>query len=162
MPGSNFLALDQIMAHEGVVGEMSATLDFGGHGPGPDSAGASPYSYHYYNPLTDRGGAPGAASQFYFDLLNPAGRDRAKGAAWAAHFIADMSVPYHIVGMPRDDAFEYAGANRNLIDVRETGPLILYDNSREGALIPPEGWGGFGNGGLPGRPGRSRMRCGCT
>jgi hypothetical protein len=145
MPGSNFLALDQIMAHEGVVGEMSATLDFGGHGPGPDSAGASPYSYHYYNPLTDRGGAPGAASQFYFDLLNPAGRDRAKGAAWAAHFIADMSVPYHIVGMPRDDAFEYAGANRNLIDVRETGPLILYDNSREGALIPPEGWGGFGN-----------------
>ncbi len=141
-PESGFMPLDVILSQEGVYAQVSATLDFGGSGPGPDSNGASPYSWHYYNPLTDRGRAPGAVSQFYFDLLNPQSRDRGKGAAWAAHFLADMSVPYHIVGMPRDDAFNRARDSRGVIEVPVTGPLLLYDNAMQGA-IAPEGWGGM-------------------
>lgn len=78
-------------------------------GPGPDSAGKSPFSWHYYNPNLakgDKGGGPAAAAAHFASLLTEqaAGKadDAGKAAAWAGHFLADMYVPYHTVGMSRD------------------------------------------------------------
>ncbi|MCK5231167.1 MAG: hypothetical protein KAR13_12920 [Desulfobulbaceae bacterium] len=77
-------------------------------------------------------------------LMQPGGVDRAKGAAWAAHFLADMSVPYHVVGMTRDDAYDFHANQKKYLDPKITGPLYLYDNNAKG-LLPPRGWGGNGN-----------------
>jgi len=98
----------QVLAKEGVnwSGTPDAWFDFM-VGAGPDSAGNSPFSWHYYNPRltgTDKGGGPAASAGQYAALVagQAAGNvdDAAKGAAWGAHFMSDMYVPYHIVGMP--------------------------------------------------------------
>lgn len=142
--GSFFQLLPSILAHEGVVADLSMTFNPIGRGPGPDSEGATPYSWHYFNPLTGEGNGPGAVSQFYFNLLNINSREKAKGAAWAAHFLADMSVPYHIVGTTRDNAFRFVQNGTMSLAENITGPAFLYDNSMQFGL-PEEGWGLNGN-----------------
>jgi len=113
-----FPTLDEIQAEEG------ATIVPAG-GRGPDGPGNSRYSEHYYNPRLDdsyqgsvdvrrdrpkgddfRGNAPGSVKRYFTELvarLNGAGSSGNAGAghqaAYAAHYLADMYVPYHTVGL---------------------------------------------------------------
>ena len=88
---------EEVLANEGVSINWST---FGLQGPGPDADGATAYSDHYYNPmLPDQGGAPNAARKWFLKLAFH--QEPAKAAAWAAHFVADMTVPYHVNGMTR-------------------------------------------------------------
>jgi hypothetical protein len=109
-----FPSLEQVMAHEGVdplqvkfTGEGTTGLDAALiSGPGPDSAGNSPYSWHYYNPYTKEGRGPEAVQRFYrylaLGMLKPQSEALPKAAAWSAHFLADMYCPYHINGSYRE------------------------------------------------------------
>ena len=67
------------------------------YGPGPDSVGSTFNSWHYYNPRTGKGNAPRAAGLFFEQLAKR--QEAAKSAAWSAHFLADMAVPYHVNGL---------------------------------------------------------------
>lgn len=82
-----------ILAHEGVA----QTAGHGPQGPGPDSDGATFFSEHYYNPLSDKGRAPTSINNWFVKLASRV--DTAKAAAWSAHFLADIHVPYHINGI---------------------------------------------------------------
>jgi hypothetical protein len=68
---SNFPTLAQMQGHEGVSWLSSATV-FGGEGtltgPGPDSDGKSPFSWHYYNPNIPDGKVPEAVADHYESL----------------------------------------------------------------------------------------------
>jgi len=136
--GRRYLPIADILSFEGVSIDVQ-NWTISGFGPGPDSEGATDYSAHYYNPLTNKGYAPANVAHFFRELCNPQG-NKLKGAAWAAHFLADMSVPYHVVGMPRDDARYYMQSNIQIINDLATGPAYLYDSTRGGNL-PPSGWG---------------------
>jgi|GEM_PF-3921195 len=97
LKGRIFPSADDVLQNEGV--------DFSQHGPGPDGKGNSRYSEHYYNPYLKEGDAP-ASVERWFEILarghvsedfriqsNPA-----KAAAYSAHYLSDMFVPYHLVG----------------------------------------------------------------
>ncbi len=116
--GSGFPKLEDIAAHEGVfiVGGDGSDMSLIS-GPGPDNPNTTPDSWHYYNPQTGLGNAPAQTARFYKYLSlgivkgsSPQNsQDNYKeamniGAAWSAHFLADMSVPYHVTGMPAADA----------------------------------------------------------
>ncbi len=99
----------QVDANEGVnwSGTSEAWFDFM-VGPGPDSDGATPYSWHYYNPKlpgADKGNGPRASATMFNSLVGAQAKGdvagAGQGAAWAGHFMADMYVPFHVVGMPR-------------------------------------------------------------
>ena len=141
--GSGFPKNTSIEAYEGItpIGEMLA-WDAMGYG-GPDKSGATPYSFHYYNPVTRKGNAPQATKLFYQNLLNPnaSAYDRAKGAAWSAHFLADMCVPYHVVGMPREDALEAYNNEIATLSPDIFGTEHLYSGNSMGVPRPPVGWG---------------------
>lgn len=100
-----FPIFSAIKGHEGV----QWTAD-GLFGVGPDGKGMSNYSEHYYNPSTGEGNGPKAAARYYSYLVreNIVGKVSseagAKAAAYSAHFLADMFVPYHVVGMSRGKA----------------------------------------------------------
>lgn len=131
-PGSKFPTLDQVLAHEGVNWVMS--LFEGGFltGPGPDSAGNSMYTEHYYNPRTNKGGGPGACATYYKALVASLEARHNIGptlttvvehdAAYLAHFIADMSVPYHINGMPAAEALAKIRAGDGMLGEDIVGP----------------------------------------
>ncbi|MGA0599630.1 hypothetical protein ACO2Q3_02890 [Caulobacter sp. KR2-114] len=87
--GAKFPALADILAHEGA--------DVMQRGPGPDAKGASDYSLHWYNPRNQEGHAPQGVAANYLPLAYGQ-QGREKAAAWAAHFLADAHVPYHING----------------------------------------------------------------
>ncbi len=100
-----FPTLAEVAVHEGV--EWTA---IGLVGNSPDAAGKTRYSEHYYNPTTGRGDGPASAAKYYGYLaratlqIQKQKEATAKSAAWGAHFLADMCVPYHVVGMPRAEA----------------------------------------------------------
>lgn len=111
-------------------------VDMDKNGPGPDNYHNVPYSQHVYNPRITAGNAPKTIAEFYRrlreeledgpsnDLENPPAPGR--NAAFLAHFIQDLSVPYHVLGMPESHIPQNA---RTLIDVqirdsRYTGPGI--------------------------------------
>ena len=86
------------------------TISLSQIGDGPDAIDASLYSSHYYNPAlaagTSAGGGPQASGEFLGRLIgqlqvDPA--DAARDAAWSSHFLADMFVPYHVVGCSAAD-----------------------------------------------------------
>lgn len=130
-----FPTLAEIQAHEGVNWfGTGAWFDYL-VGPGPDSEGASQYSDHYYNPTTTEGDGPTASADQYVDLANGMAEGKkdaaALGAAWGAHFLADMYVPFHVVGGYRDTVqAEYtrqggAGASTMTLAEAVTGPVDL-------------------------------------
>jgi len=94
-----------IKGHEGVQWTANGLF-----GVGPDGAGMSTYSEHYYNPITGDGNGPNAAARYFSTLIrcNITGKANseagAKSAAYSAHFLADMFVPYHTVGASRKRA----------------------------------------------------------
>ena len=141
---SDFPSLPDILSYEGVASVFNEKfLDMTGFGPGPDSNHASPYSWHYFNPLAgeEKGKAPAAVSvQFYF-LLSPGNQERIKSASWAAHFLADMSVPYHVVGIPREEAVHHTLNRQDLLSENDTGPLLLYGALMREQQTPAQGWG---------------------
>lgn len=140
LQGSRFPPLEAILAHEGVQVDWDGdSLD--ATGPGPDVPGQSPYSSHYYNPATQKGGAPEAVAAQMSFLLTPGNSVRARGAAWAAHFLADMGVPYHIVGLPKSEAVALSLAGQPILSVEQSGPLWLYDASMSGQPALAAGWG---------------------
>lgn len=95
-------------ALQDIITQGSVTALYLGRGPGPDDATKSAYSMHYYNPIIKQGNAPKAVLHNYSalktDLLHAPIRgidiNSARKAAWLGHFIQDMTVPYHILGMP--------------------------------------------------------------
>lgn len=114
-----FPKLEEILAHEGVYW-TDAYYTGSGYGaipdvslidgPGPDSKGGSPFSWHYYNPVTTEGNGPLAVGQFFRYLsegmLTSKRASVAKGAAWSGHFLADMHCPMHVVGMFKTSAIK--------------------------------------------------------
>jgi hypothetical protein len=94
-----------IQGHEGV----KWTAD-GLFGVGPDGKGMSAYSDHYYNPVTGEGNGPNAAAKYFTYLARENAAHKVtteacgKAAAWSAHYLADMFVPYHVIGITRRNA----------------------------------------------------------
>ncbi len=132
---SRFPTLEEIQANEGVnwSGRSDTWFDML-NGPGPDSEGASAYSKHYYNPDTGEGNGPSAVAEQYRDLAQgvlEGKKEAAHDAAWGAHFLADMFVPFHVVGAPVDtvralyNAQGGSGASSITYDQSVTGPTDL-------------------------------------
>ncbi|MDD5287171.1 MAG: tetratricopeptide repeat protein [Desulfuromonadaceae bacterium] len=100
-----FPTLSMIKGHEGVQWTANGLF-----GVGPDGAGMSTYSEHYYNPKTGEGNGPTSSARHFSALVrsNLSGKPNTeaggKAAAYSAHFLADMFVPYHVVGTSRKNA----------------------------------------------------------
>jgi hypothetical protein len=104
--GILFPELRQILSFSGV------DADRFGKGLGPDDVRNSLFSEHYFNPRPEinSGRATFAVGEQYRKLrtdMNDANlTDRrrlpttAKSAAYAAHYIQDMTMPYHTMGVP--------------------------------------------------------------
>ena len=97
---ADFPSLESILANEGVNPITKK-------GPGPDGSDSnSPWSDHYYNPRMSVGGAPDAVSREFLLLIEGMTQQNraqaAHAAAWGAHFLADVGVPYHVNGLPGD------------------------------------------------------------
>lgn len=133
-PGFTGFGINEILAYEGVYGDP---LTLSAYGPGPDADGATFYSSHWYNPLTGQGQAPQAALNQYQAFINAMmgvispDEHALRGMAWSAHFIADMFVPYHIVGLPLSEAINRINNKNFYMSEQESGPLFLY------SPIPP-------------------------
>ncbi len=129
---------DQLAGNDYVVpGLLNKT------GPGPDADGATPYSWHYFNPRLNQGMAPQKVADYFVEMLGLRARklDHAKQAAWAAHFLADMFVPYHVLGMYANRAQDWRSQGNGFVSEDVSGPQYLYSYSTP----PPVGWGGNGN-----------------
>ena len=105
-PGANFPTIEAINDFEGV--EKTALNGLQGHGPDADNA--TYFSEHYYNPETDEGNAPKSVGEWFEKLTR--GTTKPQSAAWSAHFLADLSVPYHVNGQFGAD-LEKDFTNRN-------------------------------------------------
>jgi hypothetical protein len=154
---------DDILGWEGVVvNNLVSGIIWGGEWVdpkrgGPDAEGKTKDSFHYYNPLTSEGGAPAAVADYYNKLLlklynqgnfgkSQPDDDTDHDASWSAHFPADVSVPYHISGIPSNKL-------KNRLSVRESGPHFLWlpadaklDESGtamdpNSVVLPDESWG---------------------
>jgi hypothetical protein len=128
--GGRFASIDSILNYEGVDASLTALAPYG---PGPDAEGSTLYSSHWFNPSTGRGLGPQAAADWYQRFVRAvsglAGNDEDafKGLAWSAHFLADMFVPYHLNGMPADEALARINARNFIIGPNEAGPAFLID-----------------------------------
>jgi len=91
-----FPLLSATLGHEGITRKLA--------GPGPDAILNSVSSEHYYNPKTKEGDAPKQTS-FFFSQLKESIEGKItkereeRSAAYLAHYIADMSVPFHVLGI---------------------------------------------------------------
>jgi hypothetical protein len=132
-----FPSAEELMNYDYVI-----VTPLGKSGPGPDVDGASPYSWHYYNPRTGKGLAPKKVADFFSVMMHKRvrGESQAREAAWAAHFLADMFVPYHVAGLTEEEAWTFFMAGAPLGE-RETGPAALYSRTSPA----PPGWGGGGD-----------------
>ena len=138
--GSKFPPLSEIEAYEGVNVVGSSVLNpFGSGtgmftGPGPDSAGNSLYTEHYYNPTTGKGGGPKAITEYYLNLKSSLeNRNRIFTGAtiggiighttsYFAHYMADMNAAYHINGMPASEAIALINSGKVVIGEDIAGP----------------------------------------
>ena len=136
--GIPFPSIDDILSYEGVTAWRSHLLTVRATGPGPDADGATNYSDHYFNPAIGRGFAPAVVFHYFSLFLKGQGQDWAKSAAWASHFLSDMTVPHHVVGILKADAELVTQGLRPLTEA-DTGPPALYLKD------PPAGWGGGGD-----------------
>jgi hypothetical protein len=80
-------------------------------GVGADGHGMSTYAEHYYNPQTNEGEAPNSVARYYSVLIRDnllqmksTAEAGPKAAAYSAHFLADVTVPYHVNGASRATA----------------------------------------------------------
>ncbi len=113
------------------------------YGKGPDVGGASNFSDHYYNPRIEKGNGPNAAATQFQNLilkLRQSVNDEttAKCASWAAHFLNDMHVPYHVIGIPGREAYSHRYSMNGYLTLDESGPSILNGRSK---VQPHPGWG---------------------
>jgi len=128
---NSFLNVDDILLYEGVDVGTTTSFSTYTYGPGPDADGSTLYSWHWYNPKTFSGYAPKAASNHYFDfalatLQTTFDRERAlKGMAWSAHFVADMTVPYHVNGVSYFDENPKLEPGPCVLSGDDSGPLFL-------------------------------------
>ncbi|HTY82520.1 MAG TPA: VWA domain-containing protein, partial [Dehalococcoidales bacterium] len=110
------------------------------NGTGPDVLGSSNCGDHYYNPRLESvqakaGGGPDALFIQFSNLIGSykTGNSNmaAKSASWAAHYIADMTVPYHSQGTYRSDIMKIynaaGGDNAKAVPLPSyiTGPMNL-------------------------------------
>jgi hypothetical protein len=114
-------------------------------GTSPDVEGNSYYSEHYYNPVIDQGNGHRAAGKHIFDLLaenrrNNASNAAAKATAWASHYLADLHVPYHVIGIFASRAHAHNDKGVRRLPDSETGGFIMNGPGRM-----PAGWGGNGD-----------------
>jgi hypothetical protein len=129
---NSFLNVDDILQYEGIDAIIDGSLGlYTTFGPGPDADGSTQFSWHWYNPRTFSGYAPRAASNQYFDfvlatLQTTFDRVRAlKGMAWSAHFVADMTVPYHVNGIPYITEIPAFESGPCILSEEDSGPLFL-------------------------------------
>lgn len=98
-----------------------------GSGVGPDVDGNSQYSWHWYNPTINEGKGPEAVSMCVTSSASSFPKDP-KATDWAAHFMADMSVPVHINGVMLGTALKIYNATPTnqpiYLDTKITGPLV--------------------------------------
>jgi hypothetical protein len=139
---NSFLNVDDILQYEGIDAILTGTLSiYTTIGPGPDAEASSPFSWHWYNPKTFIGYAPRAASNHYIDfalatMQTTFDRERAlKGMAWSAHFVADMTVPYHVNGVPYFDGNPKLEPGPCILSEEDSGPLYLC-NLTPSLLLP--------------------------
>jgi hypothetical protein len=98
---------ETILDNEGQYADSSGVVS----GNGPDSpTQKTKYSWHEYNPDLNAGEAPQQSAEWFEKLKKDIEDEKwsktAKDAAFLAHYIADVSCPFHINGRPRqeDDA----------------------------------------------------------
>ena len=134
-----FPTIDGILEWEGVVAKTDRVILEGGEwrgrdakSGGPDAAGKSKDSNHYYNPRTGKGAANKAVETCFKELLlqmygqgdffnrDKPDDDTNHSAAWAAHYLGDLYVPYHTVG-----AFT-TELSAGILSAEEAGPEFLY------------------------------------
>ena len=126
--GGRLIPFESIVQFEGVDGSLRTLAPYG---PGPDAEGSTLYSCHWFNPQSGRGQAPQSAADWYLRflqaILGVSGGDEEvlKGLAWSAHFLSDMFVPYHIVGIPADEALARKNAGNYILSEAEAGPSFL-------------------------------------
>jgi len=108
-------------------------------GKGADAHTRSTYSEHYYNPVTREGNAPTSVAHYFTELIKdnlinqqkPSEEGGPKAAAYCAHFLADIFVPYHVNGTTRANAekiwVEQQGYETQQITLPETitGSMVL-------------------------------------
>lgn len=128
--GGRLASIESIVQYEGVDGSL---LTLAPYGPGPDAEGSTLYSCHWFNPATGKGLAPQSAADWYQKFsqagsgLGGTDEDACQGLAWSAHFLADMFVPYHVIGMPADEALARMAARNFIIGPPEAGPAFFID-----------------------------------
>jgi hypothetical protein len=132
--GDLFPNTEGVELNEGV--ELTAA---GLIGKGADAHSRSTYSEHYYNPRTEEGNAPNSVAHYFSELIkdnilnqqHQTEEGGPKAAAYCAHFLADIFVPYHVNGMSRDTA-EKIWVNQKVYETQQitlpesvTGSMIL-------------------------------------
>lgn len=99
-------------------------LNYEGTPRGPDTEGLTLYSRHYFNPKLNQGKGPDSVGEEYKELsqafMEGKRQAAAKCAAWSSHFMADMHVPYHVIGC----TFEYI---KQIYEehAKDTEPIML-------------------------------------
>jgi len=94
---------------------------FEGSTNGPDGEGVTEFSEHYYNPKFSypagmANGAKSAATKYSLlvsELAKGRYLEAAEPAAWCAHFIADMHVPFHVSGLSKDAVLSLYESHKN-------------------------------------------------
>jgi hypothetical protein len=106
-----FPAFSEIKNHEGVQWTYGDYYLPAMTGVGADGHGMSTYAEHYYNPQTNEGEAPNSVARYYSVLIRDnllqmksTAEAGPKAAAYSAHFLADVTVPYHVNGASRATA----------------------------------------------------------
>jgi len=131
----NFPTTEEIQSRDNVQVGLSGLT-----GPGPDASGNSDYSWHYFNPKTGKGNAPAKAAEYFGQMMIQRvwNGDQTWGAAWSAHFLADMFVPFHTVGMPAVEVERLNDSRRYILNWEICDDWrIMYSPSK----LPPPQWG---------------------
>ncbi len=87
------------------------------YGEGPDNPSKSFFADHYFNPTfppDGAGNAPDRINELYTSLcsdltLGLTDPNTAKNAAYLAHYIQDMTCPFHVIGAP-DNALQFTAS----------------------------------------------------
>ena len=109
-------------------------------GSGPDVPGNSRFSWHYFNPVTQQGLAPAKVGDYFEEMMvqRLQSADQTWGAAWAAHFLSDMFVPYHTFGLPASEVDHWRRGLRWIMTDEICGDFeIMYSLFQN----PDSGWG---------------------